>query len=285
MNKYVGKICPYCKTEFQPDDDIVVCSICDMPHHKDCWIENQGCTTFGCLGTIKNPDGKETTVTTSEIQYEDTKESAFVYCVKCGAPNHKGNSFCGKCGASLSVQRVASDNLHYTVANDATSANPYAYVNNTANQYYQGSSFKNDNDAIVSALIGNNAGYYLQKFSQLKSSNSKSSWNWCAFLFTPYWMIYRKMYGYGVAVLAGAFFLNLLGGWLISLLVFAGYIVFGVLGNYIYMSFLEKKAQQIVTMNEPFRTQEIAQKGGTNVAATILTIVGYSILITIINSL
>ena len=53
MNDYTGKICPYCKTAFKPDDEIVVCSECDMPHHKDCWIENQGCTTFGCLGTIK----------------------------------------------------------------------------------------------------------------------------------------------------------------------------------------------------------------------------------------
>ena len=56
MNEYVGKICPYCKTELKENDDIVVCSICDMPHHKDCWIENQGCTTFGCLGTIKAAD-------------------------------------------------------------------------------------------------------------------------------------------------------------------------------------------------------------------------------------
>ena len=47
MNDYTGKICPYCKTAFKPDDEIVVCSECDMPHLKDCWIQNQGCTTFG----------------------------------------------------------------------------------------------------------------------------------------------------------------------------------------------------------------------------------------------
>lgn len=34
MNDYTGKICPYCKTAFKPDDEIVVCSECDMPHHK-----------------------------------------------------------------------------------------------------------------------------------------------------------------------------------------------------------------------------------------------------------
>ncbi len=35
-----------------------MCSACEMPHHKDCWIENQGCTTFGCQGTIRGVDGQ-----------------------------------------------------------------------------------------------------------------------------------------------------------------------------------------------------------------------------------
>ena len=45
---------PFLQNRFKEDDEIVVCSVCDMPHHKDCWVENKGCTTFGCLGTIKN---------------------------------------------------------------------------------------------------------------------------------------------------------------------------------------------------------------------------------------
>ena len=58
MQEYIGKICPYCKTAFAEDDEIVQCSACEMPHHKDCWIENQGCTTFGCQGTIRGLDGQ-----------------------------------------------------------------------------------------------------------------------------------------------------------------------------------------------------------------------------------
>lgn len=56
--EYIGKICPYCKTAFVEGDEIVQCSACEMPHHKDCWIENQGCTTFGCQGTIRGLDGQ-----------------------------------------------------------------------------------------------------------------------------------------------------------------------------------------------------------------------------------
>ncbi len=51
-SKFIGKTCPYCKTIFTADDDIVTCSICDMPHHLSCWQENDGCTTFGCTGEM-----------------------------------------------------------------------------------------------------------------------------------------------------------------------------------------------------------------------------------------
>jgi len=54
LNKYKGKICPYCKTSFLEDDEVVVCDICEMPHHKDCWFDNGQCTTFGCTGKIKD---------------------------------------------------------------------------------------------------------------------------------------------------------------------------------------------------------------------------------------
>ena len=52
--KYIGKTCPYCKTRLTEEDDIVVCSACDMPHHLSCWQDNQGCTTFGCTGSIQH---------------------------------------------------------------------------------------------------------------------------------------------------------------------------------------------------------------------------------------
>ena len=60
---FIGKICPYCKTEFKEGDDVVVCSNCEMPHHKECWIENKACTTFGCTGTMSG--GEEPVVETS----------------------------------------------------------------------------------------------------------------------------------------------------------------------------------------------------------------------------
>lgn len=40
--------CPYCRTPFEPDDEIVACPACGTEHHADCFAENGGCTVFGC---------------------------------------------------------------------------------------------------------------------------------------------------------------------------------------------------------------------------------------------
>ncbi len=47
---FIGKNCPFCKGIIDETTDFVVCKECNMPHHVECWNENQGCTTFGCTG-------------------------------------------------------------------------------------------------------------------------------------------------------------------------------------------------------------------------------------------
>lgn len=294
MNEFIGKICPYCKTEFKENDDVVVCSTCDMPHHKDCWIANEGCTTFGCLGAIKNPDGTQSTVTATSMNYEEPQHNnETIYCTKCGSPNPSTSLFCSKCGNQLrSNQNAVPTPPHFTVSNNGSNGNPYAYTsvnydaqNNVYNQqtYYAGNQYTNPSiDSDVQSLIGQKSEYYVPKFNELKTQNKKTTWNWCSFLFAPYWFIYRKMYGYGAAVLGGAFLLSLINNIAISLMSLAGYIVFGVFGNYIYMQTLEKKAIQLKSMSEPYRSQFITKNSGTNTTATVLTIIGYAILLSIL---
>ena len=90
------------------------------------------------------------------------------------------------------------------------------------------------------------------------------------------------MYGYGATILGCAFILSFLGLFG-SILALGGYITFGILGNYIYMSQVDKKISQGESMNEPYKTQYIKKVSGVNSTATILTVVGYAILISIIN--
>lgn len=44
-----GKLCPYCQNRIALGSDVVLCPACGTPHHAECWQQNGGCTTFGCL--------------------------------------------------------------------------------------------------------------------------------------------------------------------------------------------------------------------------------------------
>lgn len=140
MEEYIGKICPYCKTAFAEGDEIVQCSACEMPHHKDCWIENQGCTTFGCQGTIRGLDGQAYSQMMAQgaqrsqqaeayqrpvygqngymfagqsqmaerpafgaqsAVYGGSAQGAGKLCPNCGAQNIGDSIFCAHCGARM----------------------------------------------------------------------------------------------------------------------------------------------------------------------------------------
>lgn len=51
-DEFVGKVCPYCRFPIKPGETIIVCPECQVPHHEDCWRENESCTTYGCTGGL-----------------------------------------------------------------------------------------------------------------------------------------------------------------------------------------------------------------------------------------
>lgn len=87
MENYVGKICPFCKTEIKEADAVMVCPACGIAHHAECWNENKGCTTFGC----------------SQQHYEAQHTNPTDVCTNCGAPLGDGQAFCPKCGTPKTV--------------------------------------------------------------------------------------------------------------------------------------------------------------------------------------
>ncbi|MDR2751342.1 MAG: zinc ribbon domain-containing protein [Clostridiales bacterium] len=82
MSMFTGKVCPFCKTAIGAYEEAVACPACGMPHHRSCWEENKGCTTFGC----------------SEARHEPQGANFTDVCGKCGTPLSDGQDFCPKCG-------------------------------------------------------------------------------------------------------------------------------------------------------------------------------------------
>ncbi len=111
-NKYgfiKNKICPYCQSKIKAGSDFIVCSNCGTPHHGECWEENSGCTTYGC---INNPQTEEKVDVDSEDVGNETIHSIreslrsnvhqnLISCPNCKSGVEEGSTYCKFCGYNL----------------------------------------------------------------------------------------------------------------------------------------------------------------------------------------
>lgn len=119
MDEYVGKICPYCKTAIGEGEAVKVCPACGVVHHEGCWVENKGCTTFGCGEKYEPPVVQppvETTGASYTVPLDGSAPQTYGGAPQTygGAPQTSsgygmpvtgvaaaGRVLCSKCGAEL----------------------------------------------------------------------------------------------------------------------------------------------------------------------------------------
>ncbi len=91
--------------------------------------------------------------------------------------------------------------------------------------------------------------YYLSRWNIFENSGEKINWNWAAFFFSAYWMMYRKMYVPAVAVFVGIrlvkYIIALGGGEFYRLVAVVGLLFTGALGNWIYYVYASRKIDDI----------------------------------------
>ncbi len=279
MNEYVGKICPYCKTAFVEGDDIVVCSDCDMPHHKSCWIDNKGCTTFGCQGTIQGIDfGADMGISAApKYDVRDTGtinvEDQPAFCSKCGASLDPGTVFCPKCGNQVQTsQKINANGYTQTISEMKTKMT--SEIQAVVKEYKTNDYL----DAELGDYIGSKQDYYLKEFSILKEQKKYNSWNTFAFLISPFWCMYRKMYIAGGVLLGIDFILSIIGGAISAILGLAIAVLVGIFGNYYYMYDLEQRIARGKGLEGAQKQNYIEQKGDTNVSIPAVVAVIYALI-------
>ena len=52
-------ICAYCQAPIVQESAHLLCGVCDMPHHVECWEANGGCAVYGCGSRISALSRKE----------------------------------------------------------------------------------------------------------------------------------------------------------------------------------------------------------------------------------
>ena len=66
--------CPYCGDDIEGEQPYY-CPACGVPHHKECWEENGGCTGYGCSeAPVHDPSMTTSTHGINTESGEDLKE-------------------------------------------------------------------------------------------------------------------------------------------------------------------------------------------------------------------
>jgi hypothetical protein len=43
-------ICPYCLSPIEENEEFILCPVCGVAHHAECWRMNGKCSVYGCDG-------------------------------------------------------------------------------------------------------------------------------------------------------------------------------------------------------------------------------------------
>jgi hypothetical protein len=92
----IGAICPICQAGIQKGEGVVTCPDCDQVHHRECWVDVGGCSTYGCR---QAPAAKEKQAVEPPLTaWGDTKK-----CPACGERIKSIALRCRYCGTDFNT--------------------------------------------------------------------------------------------------------------------------------------------------------------------------------------
>ena len=132
-------------------------------------------------------------------------------------------------------------------------------------------------DPNCSKLFGKNEEYYLPILDSLIKEEKMFSWNWASFFFGPIWMMYRKMYSFGLtyiflAVLCSNVFFQI-SPLLAVVLLFAAMVIVGMLGNFLYFLYTTEVLRRIYRSKAKERPEKLENRTGVSIFMAFLTVI------------
>ncbi|MBQ7543258.1 MAG: DUF2628 domain-containing protein [Clostridia bacterium] len=184
--------CPVCGQAFTETDDVVYCPDCGAPHHRACWKQNGRCAHADehADGYVWHSAGPADDAAQDARHNTSRRAQESLRCPRCGEECGPDTLVCPECGQRLGV---FSGSARFDF-------NPDYFLRGVDGDP------ESDLGGVTVREVAMFTQYrtvsYVRKFRQL--GEKKLGWNWAAFLFSPFWFFYRKIYK------AGAFFMGIL---------------------------------------------------------------------------
>lgn len=176
---YEGLSCPVCQRPFVDSDDVVTCPQCGLPHHRECWHQVGHCQAEHLHNTAQQWSR------TAQQQTVNQQAPQSTYQTPEQGSYHEYKPF--------SQFEFEASRPHFDDNDviDDVATNDYAVV------------------------VGVKTEYYIPRFRRV-AAGQNGGWNWAAFFFGAYWLIYRKMYIGGILLLVLNLFHTFLTGFVLQ---------------------------------------------------------------------
>ncbi|MEG0856283.1 MAG: DUF2628 domain-containing protein [Terrisporobacter sp.] len=191
----------------------------------------------------------------------------FKYCSKCGKKNSAYDKFCTHCGNKLTSIEDSVKNTVNEVKEGITGSKTYQEF--TKSDYED--EYKADfNNKDMVNFIQKKVEYYIPTFKEIEDDNKSTSWNWAAFFFNSWWLLYRKMYAYGFGIIAGTFILTSImpmSSFVVNIIVA---VLCGLYGNILYLKQTVNQLRSVATMDSELKQRILLSRGGVNIVIPII---------------
>lgn len=186
-----GSECSICKNKLKRTDDVVACPVCGAPHHRSCYKENGGCAYVD-----RHEEGYSWKAEANADDFDATGSEAetgsgAIKCGVCSCENPKGRLYCRNCGKPL-----------FDDPSGVNSGAAYSSRGAADGEIPDGEMINGVPSGDFKRFLGNSSMIYVPLFIRMARTGKKVAFNFFALLFTGLWMISRKMYSSGIALMA-----------------------------------------------------------------------------------
>ncbi len=170
-----GIKCPVCGVEFADGDDVVYCPDCGTPHHRECYKTAGHCVNAGLHKTGYNfyDENIKKAEKPAEAQPNNTTPDGFYI------PKQEDKQTQGEAPFSPFMAAPAP----------------------SFGKEYDGQSIDDVPAKDIAAAVRTNTNRFMPLFRKFGENGKKAGWNWGAFIFGPYYLLFRKMYAQGIGLL------------------------------------------------------------------------------------